>query len=376
MMIPARFVSLDSSHWAGLCASLIEKPSRADATRRLRGLANNGWIPAISFHQLSELLAHENERTAIARLSALRHVQTLASVVGSTDDNVPGTVVDVQRLEIIAATDDPDADAEVVRAKVRRAFLKMTTGDAIVEAMMPIAHPVRAQILARQEHKRETASISQAVVLDQSRMPFDLNGTARSPAAAKAHLATLTANLSEELARRGDRRLTDPHASATTFIDSLNEHWSAIATSPQPVAEILKAAGLTVEDVANLNTIGQVGELAHFRRNIEISAAGTAISKTNLQNLSQDRVPTWRIHRALLRHRQVRPHVEGGDLTDSHLLSLAPYFDAISVDKRTAEDIRRIRQHDSAAGQWLMNVRKASSWMKAFDQFAGSKSAQ
>src|SRR5262249_6431759 len=119
MLTSACFVSLDSSHWAGLCRSLTEKASRAAAKRRLRILAGEGWIPAMSLHQFEELLAHDDERTAVARLSALRHVETLAVVNGPTDDIVPGTTVDVQRREIVVAMADPGADAETVRARVR-----------------------------------------------------------------------------------------------------------------------------------------------------------------------------------------------------------------------------------------------------------------
>jgi hypothetical protein len=50
-----------------------------------------------------------------------------------------------------------------------------------------------------------------------------------------------------------------------------------------------------------------------------------------------------------------------------YLLALAPYFHTTFVDKRTLENVRRIRQHDDAASELLGDVRKASSWSKAFD---------
>ena len=107
---------------------------------------------------------------------------------------------------------------------------------------------------------------------------------------------------------------------------------------------------LTVADVASVKSVGQLGEIAHFRRNLEISSQRMGVEPEDLRNISQETLPTWVVHWALLRHPQVRPRAEGGDLTDGHLLSMAPYFDATFVDKRTDQDAVRIRQHDAKAG--------------------------
>jgi hypothetical protein len=366
-LVAPRFFSLDTSHWDGLLKSLKEKTSRAAATRRLRNLSAEGWIPAISFHQIHELLAHDDERTAISRLSALRHVLTMATIGDMGSNDAPGSIVEVQRQEIIAAISRPTDDARAVRQGVRALVFRMTTGDAIVDAIMPIAHAIREHTLARQARTREIASISQATVLDQDNMPFDLNGVVRSLPNIAAHCASLKQGLAKELAERGDQRMGDPTGVANEFVENMMVHTPDIAGSSQPVIEVLKLAGLTPEDVKSFETVGQVSDLAQFRRNIEIASKGTGISSDDLRGLSQDRLPTWVIHRALRRHRAVATQAQGGDLTDGYLLSLAPYFHTTFVDKRTLENVRRIRQHNSAAGELLGDVRKASSWSKAFD---------
>ncbi|MDR3385438.1 MAG: hypothetical protein P4L92_00170 [Rudaea sp.] len=366
-MVAPRFISLDTSHWVGLCRSLGDKASNPSAARALRKLSAEGWILAMSLHQVQELLAHKDERLAIARLSTLRHVLTMATIAGVDDNDMPGSVVDVQRLEIMAAIHHPTFDAQAVRQNARAAVFRVTTGDAVVEAIMPLAHVIREHTLARQARTRETASISQATVLDGSRMPFDLNGAARSSSGVAAHCDDLSERLAKELAERGDPRITDPRGAAKEFVDSIAAHRQDIVGSAQPVAEILKIAGLTVEDVASFKNVGQIAELSHFRRNIGIASDGTGIAADELRHLSQERLPTWVVHRALLRHRAVATQAQGGDLTDSHLLSLAPYFHTTFVDKRTLENVRRIRDHDSAAGGLLGDVRKASSWSKALD---------
>jgi hypothetical protein len=365
--VEPRFFSLDTSHWVGLLISLGEKASRSAAIRRLRKLFEEGWLPAISFHQIQELLAHDDERVAISRLSALRHVPTLATIGEMDSDGAPGSIVEVQRKEILAAVDRPTDQAQAVRQCVRASVFRVTTGDAVVEAMMPVASFIREHTLATRARTRAISSISQATVLDQDNMPFHLNGVARSLPEIASHFAGLSVALANELAERGDHRLVNPVDVAKEFVDDLTSHTPNIAGSDRPVVEILKLAGLTPEDVLSCKTVGQVTDLAHFRRNVEIATKNAGIAASAVRSLSQDRVPTWVVHRALQRHRAVATEAQGGDLTDGHLLALAPYFHTTFVDKRTLENVRRIRQHDAVAGDLIGDVRKASSWSKAFD---------
>lgn len=368
MIVMPRYLCLDSSHWISLCASLSEKSSRAAALRRLREIASAGWILGLSFHQLMEILAFGNERRAIAELSALRYVGALAVVDGSDDSCLPGTVVDVQRRELEQVAAHPAAMAEEVRDRVRATCLRMTTGGAVLDAAMPDIHLFCDALAARREREREIASLSQNSALNFSGERFQLDGKVRDEKAIDVYFAALGERLAEELMKSGDVNLSDPNRTAKDFVEGLAQLKRNILDSPRPIVELLKVAGLTLDDVSDIKTVGELGELAHFKKAIEASAKGTQLSGAQLRSVRQTQLPTWLVHRAVLRHRQLKPRAEASNLGDTHLLSLAPYFDAITVDRHMSENVLRIRRKDPEASRWLTTVLKASNWSRALDQ--------
>jgi hypothetical protein len=101
-------------------------------------------------------------------------------------------------------------------------------------------------------------------------------------------------------------------------------------------------------------TVGELGDLAHFVKILE-KASGRLQNREllSLSDVWPDDCPSWSLRRQLRKHQNVALRVTGSDLIDAHLAVLSLYADAVQVDKRTADHIRKVRcRHDYA---WLPN---------------------
>ena len=82
--------------------------------------------------------------------------------------------------------------------------------------------------------------------------------------------------------------------------------------------------------------------LAIFRTKLRVVVAKTGLAFEQLKTVDMTLLPHWRIEQALKTHGQTRPRVVGSDIVDGYLAKLAAYTTELFVDKRTAEDFRRV----------------------------------
>ena len=73
-------------------------------------------------------------------------------------------------------------------------------------------------------------------------------------------------------------------------------------------------------------------------------------------------IPSFAIEEAILAHRQPREKLPGSDLHDRHLAVLAAYCDVLYVDRRTSEDLLRVRRKEPILDALMGEVRKAADF--------------
>ena len=328
----------------------------------------SGYVLAISYHHMLELIQHGSEREASARLFAISKIPLLAVVAGEPERCSVGTVIEVQTRELAAALRKPLLAASGVAEVARGTMFELTTGEKLAAQFLDVFVAIRALALEHEKRTRATASLTQAVSLDQHRTPFRRDGLSNSPTQVYHNLLQLRGALSEELRTRGDQRIDNPDAVGASFVADLAQLVPTISSSPDAVAAILGTVGLRPEDVEGLTTVGEIAELTHFRKMVEVSAQYLNVPLVQLFQIDQNRVPSWIIQRALHRHRHVASEARGSDLGDGYLLCLAPYCNATFVDKRTFENVRQMARHDTQAKSLLVGIRKAPSWREALAQ--------
>lgn len=361
-------VALDSSHWSNLTRDLRSAKHRDATLRRLGAFEAAGGVFVFTFHHLTELVQHENEAECRGRLEALRSVSNLTTVVSAHGEGA-GSIADVVGRELRAALHAPDTTSQTVLENVRSNVFEATSGEAIAAWFLPRFEAVRQDFLARPKRNREIAAISQAQTLDRSRDTLDLDAKGNPLPLAQEKFEAMRGRLAAELVSRRQDRSSEAEATANAnaFVDDQLQGAPNLVQHANPWDGILAMAGLTRQDVEGMRTVGELTDLAHFRRLLRISARSIGISDEECVRARQDQFPTWIIHRAYLRHRQLATNTSGSDLTDIHLVCQAPYLDALFVDKRTGENVRRVRSKDPQAAAFLKSVQRAPTWHAALD---------
>lgn len=363
---PQAVVCLDSAHWGELLAALGSSTTRSDALACLSAFAAQRGMLALTFHHIVELAQHESADKVKARFHTLRELGPLCVVSAITCDG-PGSIVDLLALELIAAIKSPDANAASVACSVWSDALSVATGAQVSDWILPQLDVLRAHLAAGAPRKRAIAALSQSAVLDRSKDRLVPEDRLLSPHEAKANVVALGKRLTAEVVGRRDSRATESEAalSAAQFVRELMSDVNAVAAHGNQWEGLLAQADVSAQEAAGMRYISEVADLAQFRKQIAIPAEHLGVSAAQLRRVRPEQFPTWLIHRAYTAHRQLANATQASDLGDIHLLSHAPYMDALLVDKRTHENVRRIRQKDPEAAIFLQSVVRASSWQKA-----------
>lgn len=365
---PERVLCLDSAHWGKLLAELGSAATRPAVLARLSSFAAKGGMLALTFHHIIELAQHENPDKVKARFHALRELGPLCVVSAITGEG-PGSIVDLLALELMAAIESPSADAASVARAVWPDALVAATGSQVSTWVLPQLDVLRAHLTADAPRKRAISALSQSVVLDRSTDRLPPNVRLVPPQQAKANLAVLERRLTAEVVSRRDPRASEGEAAnaASQFIRELTSDVGAISGHGNPWEGLLTRTGVLPQEVAGMRYIREVADLAQFRKQVEIPAKHLGVSSAQLRRVSPERFPTWLIQRAYRAHRQLATATRASDVEDIHLLSHAPYMDFVFVDKRTHENVRRIRQKDPETAFLLRSVVRAASWERALE---------
>jgi hypothetical protein len=365
-----RLVALDSSQLGDLArdACSPDRARRQHAQRFCNALTAEAAVPLLCFHHIEELLQHENDGVVARRLSFLRSLPAVAWIVSADGTPGLGTIVDILAAEARAALANPALDAEGVRATARAKLIKVGSGEeaiASVEGFWPV---LAAVARARAGKSREIVAITGGEIpaAPDVRVSQLTAGSLRDPMEAQRFTLEAQERLAADIAVRGDRRIADAGSVSGRFWDRVRSEAAGLyAPSANPIIDDLRRRGIDAEDLADDPTVGEVIELIEYRAKLEVVTEACGLDCSGLRSrASMHRIPAWRTECGLRAHGQRRPRNAGGDLTDRHLVCLAPHADLTFVDRRTAEDVRRLRGADSGLAPMLDGVVKVGPYGK------------
>ncbi|WP_454688234.1 hypothetical protein [Achromobacter aloeverae] len=362
-------VVLDTSHLSKLANDWdSDNPGRRDTARAfIPNLIKQGWLPLLCWHQVEELLQHENDLVVDARVRYVRSWPMLAWIRALGEGRAPGSVLDVFGAEMLAAYSQPDADVLKVRALTRDALFQFGSGEEAMPEGFFDWRILRSALIDRQESARRVAAIStwQATDIDQTRIGDWLAKPLRSAGEVGPILRGLRDKLAIEIKEHGDKRITAPDAMADEFFSEIGRSGLALATREElpPALQILMNAGLSLEDIDPMATFGETMRRLVFQNQLQIAARATDLPWEELKKtVTQARLPAAVIAASMRTHAQAQPERKGSELNDTNLLCLAPYADITYVDKRTLENVRRAREKVSVFSQLVGRVEKASTY--------------
>lgn len=361
------FVCLDTAHWVGLTHDIASSQRRALALQRVADLTSVNAVLVLTQHHLLELIQHGNTEVARSRVESLRLLPVLTTVQSEYLPHL-GSVVDLLAQEILVGLQFPALSASEVAGSVKLDLFARVTGESIGDAVLEQFDEYRRRAQEQQKRHRELAIIGQSRALDQSEEAFLRDGLLRSSDAIDSHLDCLQERFTVEVTRRKDPRMPDASQVAEVFVNSLRSIKAETLSANDPIGLILREAGLSRSDVEDCRTLGDVRDVVIFMHRARAAYRALGLSPEYLRRLPRTQIPSFLIQRGLIRHRAEASTVSGSDVSDSHLLSWAPYVDSLFVDKRTLENVRRMVTKRDESAQFLGKVSRASTWSVALDQ--------
>lgn len=365
LLVNAKFVALDTSHWRQWLSDAfsINGRARAAARRFYEEVSKAGFTILFCWHHLEELMAVEDRALAARRLTFIRGLPFLAWIGTVPEGDGLGAITDIMAAEVEAAIDG--ASVAAVRASAKSRLLRFGAGEDVI-----VDHPgylslVQWHAQSRVQSDRTITAIAPFHFLEPSSRVRDLMSQGmRSESEVRLALQAQHRALSKEISDRGDERITDAERRSFEFLESMLD---LRRTLPNTARELVLGGyalcGIDADEIGEEATVGEMDRLVGFRCQLRVITGKLGLEFDSVKGkISPNQLPHDVIRAALLRHGQSRNRRPGSDLIDSYLAALGPYCDVLFVDRRTAEDFRRAKSREPSLHQILGRVEKAASY--------------
>jgi hypothetical protein len=374
-LIRTRFVAFDTNQLGNWCRERksSDRSARLRAARFEESLASAGIIPLLTWHHLEELLAIENQDAAASRIAFLSGLPLVAWIASANDQMTLGGIVDVLAAEVAAALTYSPSSALTTRDLAAQSLIRVGSGQEAMTPFIEIWRDLQLLFWARAKNNRAHVAVVESQTFDISdRKVADLlNGRLRAGTDLERQLHGMGSAMSDDIAKRGDKRISNPAAVADWFMGEV-VHMAMPWTGNARDLVLRGLAQMDVEpgDIEPDTTMADIGALSVFRKRVRVAALSAGLSETRARRLPMDVFPSWLIDEALNSHAQDQAERKGSNLTDRYLAALAPYADMLFVDKRTMETFRRVFAKSPDVAQLVRDVRRATNY---FDSISESR---
>lgn len=342
----AKFVLLDSSILGNLARDFFhaDESKRRGARSFVECFRRTGVVPFLCWHQFEELIKHRNDEVARNRVALLKTLPHVAWIE-SADGQKLGSIVDLLRAECRTVLEHPEYSIQKVRDATRDAIFCFGSGADALEGYDEIWRDLRPHLWEHEERAREIVAISRASVVDISEEKLEtyLSGSIRSPHESQAILENFRPKMANEVASRGDRRISDPSVVAADFYSEIEKGGAVFSAqagmNPQSALEHF---GVCVSDFGPDARMKDVMALSEFRSKLRVAHRSFDMPWEKFKStISIEKVPSWAVQNSLFLYGQVRDEHKGSELNDRYLASFSPYCALTYVDAQVKEDIRR-----------------------------------
>ncbi len=365
-----RLVALDSSHLGRVADDKFSsESSRRECAEHFESiLIQKGYMLLLSWHHVYELLKHKDDQRTCKRAAFLSALPAIGWIKSFSEPNQIGSVLDILIAEIQTAWTLVNAKATEVRDVSAKSLVKFGSGSDIKLAI-DLWHDMREEFFRREARDREVIALSRS-------LQFDISGTKvsswlkqqlRSPEEAAHRLKSFQESLTQEIKLRGDKRIPDASLVANAFFDDIRNEYNFLQKDQiNPGLQVLLRHGISIEDLDSDPTMGELTDLAMFRKQLEVANRTMGLPWNQLKtNISMTQLPSWIIQDALRKFGQDLRERKGSELSDSHLACLSAYADVTYVDKRTYENFRQSEKNSTAFAEIIRRVRKTSHYSDA-----------
>ncbi len=349
-LILPRFVAIDSSILASWAKdAFAEDPGLCNSAREAqKRLFDTAWIPIICLHHFIELARHADIKIGQRRIDFLRSFSQIAWIGRSYDPKMLGTIVDIFEAEVAAIVACPTIVFHNMRKAVRARLLQY--GPPTDIAMLDDWKFMHSTLEAMATREQEVSSIlhSKGRVNDASEIGKLRNIQINNSEVFNQPLIDEIAKTTEDLSQRGDARLINPLKTAEDFVSMVAKNLvEAIQRSSNAFDAFVEQHDIPKSDITDSTTVGEFKRLARLRKLARVATNQMGIDLELVwANIRDAKIPSEILQRATRNARGSAPRASGSDLGDDYLACLAPYVDAIIVDKRTHEFLTQAARRD------------------------------
>jgi hypothetical protein len=365
-LILPRFVAIDSSTLASWARDAFgpDIERRAFARAAQTSLLNANWTPLICLHHFIELARHSDLEVAAGRIEFLKSFSHIAWLGRSYTSNTLGAIVDIFEAEVTTVLAFPNIDFHDMRRSVREKLVRYgpPTDIKVLNDWEYLHHDLKAMAVREQEiasivHTERTVNDDVEIAQLRNILIKDLTHFEQS-------LIDEIAKTTADLTGRGDLRLTDPNHTAREFVSTVASNLvEAMNKGGNAFDAFVEQHDVPQKDITETTTLRQFKQLARMRRlaRIAVKQLGLDLDQT-WPKLRNAKIPSEVIQEIIRMARKTAPRASGSDLGDAYLACLAPYVDAIIVDKRTHEFMAQGARRDPYFRKMVGFFEKAASY--------------
>ncbi len=365
-LILPRFVAIDSSILAVWSLDAFSENSERQARARnaVAVLLTSNWIPIICLHHFIELARHSDLDIVAKRIDFLKSFSEMAWFGRSESPNLLGGIADIYEAELGAILASPDIDIPGIRRTVKEKLVQFgrpTKIDFINE--WKFFHPAFQAMAIREQ---EIASIVHAHPGRHDDELIMKLQTVKRKEQGNFHRPTRTEieQLAKDLIDRGDTRLTDPLKTAQGFLDMASTHFAENLNREGNSLDVFLARfDVPQSDISDKTTVKEFAKIARRRKISKDAVIQLGIDLNQAWPKIRDaKIPSEIIQETIRKARGKVHRASGSDIGDDYLACLAPYVDAVIVDKRTHEFLTQGARRDPSFRQMVGFFGKAASY--------------
>jgi hypothetical protein len=165
----------------------------------------------------------------------------------------------------------------------------------------------------------------------------------RTPEWEERQILEFEQHLTQRIAEHGDERVHAPDAASVLTENVLADIEHVKRAGGDPYQAIYEKYAIPRKLLTPDTTLGEIGTLAVYIADLNI--LGNALrppAKISPLDIPPESMPSFVLQRRLLHEQHNAVRVSGSDFGDNDIAPLAFYIDALEVDKRTHDQLRKI----------------------------------
>jgi hypothetical protein len=345
-----QFVVLDSSTLGNVSRDYWSpnKSLRDKAHTFVARLRDQNVYITLTLTHVLEILGHENESVVRDRLLFMRGLPFIAWLRPYDRHWFPGGIPDLLRYELYAVVHDGKRNWPVILDQARINLWETGLGREMFVDDDNLWSTLRTESQHQKRNEQYVASVARTD-------PGNINGLTlgevkQLPERPKeeriAFMQRFATTMKVELDQHGDLRLDNRQEVAASFANDRLQNVALIeAAGSDPIQRLLEFHGVPPDLVTDDMTVGDIGLLAVYIKQLKIISEGlNARTTITVHDVPPNTLPSYVLAHELSKIQRKAIRVSGSDLGDGHIAPLVLYADSVEVDKRTCEHLTQVKR--------------------------------